>query len=156
MELVLVGAGLAYVGLGIVLGAVVVVGGLRSALFPTGWLFPALLIVSGVLMAARRRFDIVATLWAAFTLAVFMLGVLVYVNALDRGLDDAAAFDASIIAAASRTGWRRTRAACSSPRCRAAKASRRSRGGPRASASRRWRCWRCRWQHRWPCGGGAP
>jgi hypothetical protein len=100
MELLLVGAGLAYVGLGIVVGGVVMVGGLRSALFPTGWLFPALLIVSGVLMAARRRFDIVATLWGAFTLAIFMLGVLVYMNALDRGLDDAAAFDASIIAAA--------------------------------------------------------
>jgi len=99
MGLLLVGSGLVYVGLGIVIGAVVVVGDLRSALFPTGWLFPALLIVSGLLMASRRRFDIAATLWGAFTLAVFMLGVLVYMNALDRGLDDAAAFDAALITA---------------------------------------------------------
>jgi hypothetical protein len=98
-SVLLVGAGLVYVALGIVIAAVVAIGGLRSALFPTGWLFPALLIVSGLLMVSRRRFDIAATLWAAFTLAVFMLGVLVYMNALDRGLDDAAAFDASLIAA---------------------------------------------------------
>jgi hypothetical protein len=100
MGLVLVGAGLVYAALGIVIGGVVILGGLRSALFPTGWLFPALLIVSGLLMVSRRRFDIAVTLWGAFTLAVFMLGVLVYMNALDRGLDDAAAFDASLIAAA--------------------------------------------------------
>jgi hypothetical protein len=95
-----VGAGLAYLGLGIVLGLLLVFGGVQSALFPTGWLFPALLLVSGVLMVVRRRFDVVATLWAGFSLAVFMLGVLVYMNALDRGLDDAGAFDASIIVAA--------------------------------------------------------
>jgi hypothetical protein len=100
MALLLVGAGLVYVGLGVVVAVLVLAGGLRSALFPTGWLFPALLIVTGVLMATRRRFDIVATSWGAFTLAVFMLGVLVYMNALDRGLDDVAAFDASLMAAA--------------------------------------------------------
>ena len=100
MGLVLVGAGFVYLALGIVLGAVVAAGGLRSALFPTGWVFPALLVVSGALMATRRRFDIAVTLWGGFTLAVFMLGVLVYVNALDRGLDDAAAFDASLMATA--------------------------------------------------------
>ena len=99
MGLILVGAGLVYVALGVVVAAMIALGGLRSALFPTGWVFPALLIVSGALMVTRRRFDIAATLWASFTLAVFMLGVLVYMNALDRGLDDAAAFDASLIAA---------------------------------------------------------
>lgn len=96
----LVGAGLVYVGLGSLLGAVFVFGGLETSLFPTGWLFPAALVASGLLMALRRRFDIVVTLWGALTLAVFLLGVLVYVNALDRGLDDAAAFDATIIVAA--------------------------------------------------------
>jgi hypothetical protein len=100
LALVLVGAGVAFLMLGVVVAAVVAVGGLRSALFPTGWLFPALLVVSGLLMVARRRFDIVATLWAGFTLAVFVLSALVYTNALDHGLDDAAAFDATLIAAA--------------------------------------------------------
>lgn len=97
---VLVGVGLVYLGLGALLGVVFLLGGLQSSLFPTGWLFPAVLVVSGTLMALRRRFDIVVTLWAGLTLAVFLLGVLVYVNALDRGLDDAAAFDAAIIVAA--------------------------------------------------------
>jgi hypothetical protein len=97
--LALVAVGLVYMALGVVIAAVVLLGGMRSALFPTGWVFPALLIVSGSLMAARRRFDIVATLWAGFTLAVFVLSALVYTNALDLGLDDAAAFDASLIAA---------------------------------------------------------
>ncbi len=95
----LVAVGLVYLGLGLLLLGAFVVGGVQSSLFPTGWLFPAVLVVSGALMAARRRFDIVITLWAGLALAVFMLGVLVYVNALDRGLDDAAAFDAAIIVA---------------------------------------------------------
>jgi hypothetical protein len=97
---VLVGSGLVYLGLGVLLGIVFLLGGLESSLFPTGWLFPAVLALSGALMALRRRFDIVAVLWGALTLAVFLLGVLVFVNALDRGLDDAAAFDATIIVAA--------------------------------------------------------
>ena len=96
---VLVGAGLVYLGLGGLLAIVFVLGGVQSSLFPTGWIFPAVLIVSGALMATRRRFDIVATLWASLALAVFLLGMLVYVNALDRGLDDAAAFDATLIVA---------------------------------------------------------
>jgi hypothetical protein len=96
---ILRGAGLFYIGFGALLGAVSAWGGFASSLFPTGWLFPALLLVSGPLMVARRRFDIVATLWAAFTLAVFVLGALVYTNALDHGLDDAAAFDSTLIAA---------------------------------------------------------
>jgi hypothetical protein len=95
----LVAAGLVYLGLGLLLLGAFVMGGVQSSLFPTGWLFPAVLTLSGALMAARRRFDIVVTLWAALALVVFMLGVLVYVNALDRGLDDAAAFDAAIIVA---------------------------------------------------------
>ncbi len=96
----LVAAGLVYLCLGGLLAVVFILGGIQSSLFPTGWLFPAVLLSSGALMAARRRFDLVATLWGGLTLAVFMLGVLVYVNALDRGLDDAAAFDATLIVAA--------------------------------------------------------
>jgi hypothetical protein len=96
----LVGAGLVYLGLGILLAVVFFFGGVQSSLFPTGWLFPAVLLASGGLMGLRRRFDLVATLWGGLTLAVFLLGALVYVNALDRGLDDAAAFDATLIVAA--------------------------------------------------------
>ncbi len=98
--LVLVAAGLVYLGLGAVLSVVFVFGGIQSSLFPTGWLFPAILLASGALMTLRRRFDLAVTLWGGLTLAVFLLGVLVYVNALDRGLDDAAAFDATLIVAA--------------------------------------------------------
>ncbi|MEA2027189.1 MAG: hypothetical protein U9O18_10905, partial [Chloroflexota bacterium] len=85
--------------LGGLIGIGVVFVGIESSLFPTGWLFPAVLLVSGALMTVRRRFDIVVTLWGGLTLAVFLLGVLVYVNALDRGFDDAAAFDATLIVA---------------------------------------------------------
>jgi hypothetical protein len=99
-DALLVGAGLVYLGLGILLAVVFFLGGVQSSLFPTGWLFPAVLLASGGLMSLRRRFDLVATLWGGLTLAVFLLGVLVYVNALDRGLDDAAAFDATLIVAA--------------------------------------------------------
>ncbi len=95
----LTGVGLVYLGIGIVLAIVFFLGGVQSSLFPTGWLFPAVLVVSGGLMTARRRFDVVAVLWAGLTAAVFMLGVLVYVNALDLGLDDAGAFDATLIVA---------------------------------------------------------
>lgn len=96
---VLSGAGLVYLALGGLLMVVFFSGGIQSSLFPTGWLFPAVLLVTGSLMTFRRRFDIVATLWGGLTLAVFLLGVLVYVNALDLGLDDAAAFDATLIVA---------------------------------------------------------
>jgi hypothetical protein len=91
--------GLAYLGLGFLLAIAFVFGDVQSSLFPTGWLFPVVLVASGALMAARRRFDLVATLWGGLTLVVFMLNVLVYMNALDRGLDDAAAFDAAVIVA---------------------------------------------------------
>lgn len=97
---VLVAAGLVYVVLGGLLGLALLFADVQSSLFPTGWLFPAVLLATGALMARRLRFDLVITLWGGLTLAVFMLGVLLYVNALDRGLDDAAAFDASIIVAA--------------------------------------------------------
>ena len=72
----------------------------QSSLFPTGWIFPAVLLITGALMTLRRRFDIVITLWAGLTLAVFLLGSFLYVSVLDRGIDDPAAFDATIIVAA--------------------------------------------------------
>jgi hypothetical protein len=97
---VLIAAGLVYIGLGVLIGAAYVFGGVHSSLFPTGWLFPLVLLLSGALMTTRRRFDITMTLWGGLTLAVFMLGVLAYVDALGLGVDDAAAFDASIIVAA--------------------------------------------------------
>lgn len=96
---VLTGAGLLYVALGLLLGAGFFVAGIESSLFPTGWLLPAVMLLSGLLMTARRRFDIAITLWAGLALATFMLGVMLYVDALDLGLDDPAAFDASIIVA---------------------------------------------------------
>lgn len=97
---VLSGAGLVYLALGLVLGAGFLVAGIESSLFPTGWLLPAVLLLSGLLMTVRRRFDVAITLWAGLTLATFMLGVMLYVDALDLGLDDPAAFDASIIVGA--------------------------------------------------------
>lgn len=96
---VLSGAGLVYVALGLLLGGAYFVAGLDSSLFPTGWILPAVLLVSGLLMSVRRRFDIAVTLWAGLTMATFMLGVLLYIDALDLGLDDPAAFDAAIIVA---------------------------------------------------------
>jgi hypothetical protein len=99
MPALLVGAGVIYVSLGLVLAVVFTLGGVRSSLFPTGWLFPAVLVITGVLMVTRRRFDVVATLWGGLTLAVYTLGALIYMNALDHGLDDAAIFDAAIIVA---------------------------------------------------------
>lgn len=92
--------GLVYLALGALLGAAWLVGGIDSSLFPTGWIFPAVLLASGALMVARRRFDIVVTLWAGLTLATFSLAVLLYTDALNLGLDDPAAFDSAIIVAA--------------------------------------------------------
>ena len=97
---VLVAAGLVYLGLGALIGVAYVVGGVQSSLFPTGWLFPAVLLATGALMTTRRRFDVTVTLWGGLTAAVFMIAVLAYVDALGLGMDDAAAFDASIIVAA--------------------------------------------------------
>ena len=97
---VLRGAGSVYVALGVLLGVAWFIGGIESSLFPTGWIFPAVLLASGALMIARRRFDIVITLWAGLTLAVFALAVLLYTDAQNLGLDDPAAFDSAIIVAA--------------------------------------------------------
>jgi hypothetical protein len=97
---VLVGAGLVYLALGVALAIGHFVVGIESSLFPTGWIYPLVLLVSGAFMALRRRFDLVFTVWAAFALAVFLLGAIVYVNVLELGVDDPTAFDASIIAAA--------------------------------------------------------
>ena len=100
MASLLSAVGLFYLGLGAIIGIVVLVGGVQSSLFPTGWLFPAVLLGTGTLMTLRRRFDIVATVWASLAIAVFMLDVLVHVNALDLRFDDPAAFDATIIVVA--------------------------------------------------------
>jgi hypothetical protein len=92
--------GLVYLALGAATGFGWLVGGLDPALFPSGWIFPAVLLVSGTLMAARRRFDLAVTLWAGLTLAIFILAALTYSDALTLGLDDPAAFDSAIISAA--------------------------------------------------------
>jgi hypothetical protein len=97
---VLRAAGLLYLSLGGLLTVAWALGEVDPALFPTGWIFPAVLLGSGALMAARRRFDLVVTLWAGLTLAVFVLAGLTYTDALTLGLDDAAAFDSAIIVAA--------------------------------------------------------
>ncbi len=97
---VLRGAGLVYLALGGLLGVAWLLGGIDSSLFPTGWIFPAVLLAGGTLMTARRRFDIAITLWAGLTLATFMVAVLLYTDALTLGLDDPAAFDSAIIVAA--------------------------------------------------------
>lgn len=94
------GAGLVYLALGGLTGIGWFSGNLDPALFPTGWIFPAVLLGSGALMTARRRFDIAVTLWAGLTLAIFVLAALTYTDALTLGLDDPAAFDSAIIAAA--------------------------------------------------------
>jgi hypothetical protein len=98
--LVLRVVGLVYLALGVVVGSAWLFGGIDSSLFPTGWIFPAVLLATGTLMTLRRRFDLVITLWAGLTLATFILAVLVYTDALTLGLDDPAAFDSAIIVAA--------------------------------------------------------
>lgn len=90
-------AGLVYLGLGVVFGLVYVVGDVRTSLFPTGWVLPFVLIVTGVLMTARRRFDIVAVLWFALAAAVFLLDLELVTRGLDLGVTDPAGFDATII-----------------------------------------------------------
>ena len=97
---VLRGAGVVYLALGLLIGAAWLFVGIDAVLFPTGWILPAVLLVSGGLMLACRRFDIAITLWAGLTLAIFTLAALTYTDALTLGLDDPAAFDSAIIAAA--------------------------------------------------------
>lgn len=95
---VLRGAGAVYLALGLLVGAAWLFFDLDAVLFPTGWIFPAVLLASGALMLACRRFDIAVTLWAGLTFAIFILAALTYTDALTLGLDDPAAFDSAIIA----------------------------------------------------------
>lgn len=99
-QLLLSAVGLAYLGFGLVLGGAWLIGEARTSLFPTGWLLPAVLVAGGALMLARRRFDIVAVLFGGLTLAVFQLNLAVYLDGAALGLDDPAAFDATILIAA--------------------------------------------------------
>jgi hypothetical protein len=98
-ELVLTGVGLVYLAAGVVFG-VVFVGGVTASLFPTGWIMPVVLIITGALMTVRRRFDIVIALWGALTLAVFLLDMDIYLRGLDLRLVDPSAFDPTIIVGA--------------------------------------------------------
>jgi hypothetical protein len=93
-------AGVLYLGLGVLFGAVWLVGGVQCSLFPTGWIFPVVLVVTGALMLVRRRFDIVITLWGGLTLAVFYLDLTIFMDALAVGFDQLAGFDATVIVAA--------------------------------------------------------
>ena len=90
-------AGLVYLGLGVVFGLVYAVGDVQASLFPTGWLLPLVLAVTGLLMTVRRRFDIVAVLWFALAAAVFLLDLELVTRGLDLGVTDPAGFDATII-----------------------------------------------------------
>jgi hypothetical protein len=99
MSLLLPAAGLVYLGLGLVLGGAWLIGEARSSLFPTGWILPAVLVVTGTLMVLRRRFDLVGVLWAALAIAVFQLNLAIYLDGVALGLDDPSAFDASVLVA---------------------------------------------------------
>jgi hypothetical protein len=90
-------AGVIYLFMGLVFGAAWLWGGVDASVFPTGWLFPAVLAVTGLLMTARRRSDVVLVLWFALALAVFLLEMSVVTQALLSGLSDAAGFDSTII-----------------------------------------------------------
>ena len=92
-------AGAVYLGLGAILGVLWVAGLLPGALFPTGWLLPAVLVASGALMVVRRRFDLVAILWGALALVVFQLDLALYLDAAIVGVDDPAAFDGALLVA---------------------------------------------------------
>ena len=82
-----------------ILGLGYFVGEVRASLFPTGWIFPVVLVLTGLLMIARRRYDIVMTLWGVFAAAVFYLDFTTYMHALNVGFENVAAFDATIIVA---------------------------------------------------------
>jgi hypothetical protein len=99
-DLLLPAVGLVYLAAGAVFGAVYLAGGVTSSLFPTGWILPAILVITGALMAVRRRSDIVLALWGALTLAVFLIDMETYFVGLDLRLVDPAAFDPSIIVGA--------------------------------------------------------
>jgi hypothetical protein len=95
----LTAAGIVFLALGAVFGAAWA-SGVESSLLPTGWLFPAVLVASGALMAMRRRFDVVAALWGGIAVVVFVIDALVYMRTIDQGFEDPAAFDATVIVAA--------------------------------------------------------
>jgi hypothetical protein len=99
-SLLLPAAGVVYVGLGAVLGGAWLLGDVQSSLFPTGWILPAVLLASGALMVVRRRFDLVAALWAGLALAVFQIDLAVYLDGQALGVTDPAAFDATVIVVA--------------------------------------------------------
>ncbi|MFN8621863.1 MAG: hypothetical protein U0869_14115 [Chloroflexota bacterium] len=99
-SLLLPALGVAYLLLGAVLGGAWLLGDVQSSLFPTGWVLPAVLLVSGALMLVRRRFDIVAVLWAGLALAVFQIDLAVYLDGQALGVTDPAAFDATVIVVA--------------------------------------------------------
>ncbi len=91
-------AGAVYLFMGLGFGAAWLWGGVESSLFPTGWLFPAVLLSTGPLMAFRRRADVVLVLWFAFALAVYLLDMSIVTTILDRGMIDTGGFDSTIIA----------------------------------------------------------
>jgi hypothetical protein len=91
-------AGVVYLFMGLVFGAAWLWGGVDASLFPTGWLFPAVLVSTGLLMTVRLRSDVVLVLWFAFALAVFLLEMSVVTQVILNGLSDAAGFDSTIIA----------------------------------------------------------
>mgnify|MGYP001248682666 CR=1 FL=1 len=97
-QLLLPAVGLAYLALGLVLGGAWLIWEARSSLFPTGWLFPAVLLSTGPLMAFRRRADVVLVLWFAFALAVYLLDMSIVTTILDRGMIDTGGFDSTNIA----------------------------------------------------------
>lgn len=95
--LLLPAMGIVYVALGLVLGGAWLFGDVDTSLFPTGWILPAVLLVSGALMVVRRRFDLVAVLWGGLAFAVFQIDLAVYLDGQALGVTDPAAFDATII-----------------------------------------------------------
>jgi hypothetical protein len=90
-------AGVVYLFMGLVFGAPSLWGGVDTSLFPTGWLFPAVLLSTGLLMTFRRRSDVVLVLWFALALAVFLLDMSIVTTALQGGFADPAGFDATIV-----------------------------------------------------------
>jgi hypothetical protein len=90
-------AGAVYLFMGLVFGAAWLWGGVDTSLFPTGWLFPVVLLSTGSLMTFRRRGDVVLVLWFALALAVFLLDMSIVTTALQGGFMDPAGFDATII-----------------------------------------------------------
>jgi uncharacterized membrane protein len=90
-------AGVVYLFMGLVFGAAWLWGGVDTSLFPTGWLFPVVLLSSGLLMTFRRRSDVVLVLWFGLALAVFLLDMSVVTQVLLTGLSDASGFDATIV-----------------------------------------------------------